>query len=74
MSDMRSITVRTLPDGVVRRFTGRDAWALHALIDAGDRGCTPIDHPGPRWSGFAWPRASSPDADRLIDLQPTGGI
>lgn len=31
---------------------GRDAWALQELIKAGPRGCTPIDHPGPRWSGY----------------------
>ena len=29
---------------------GRDRWALESLIRAGDRGCTAIDHPGPRWS------------------------
>jgi hypothetical protein len=31
---------------------GRDAWALGELIVAGAAGCTPIDHPGPRWSGY----------------------
>jgi hypothetical protein len=31
---------------------GRDAWALGELIIAGADGCTPIDHPGPRWSGY----------------------
>ena len=31
---------------------GRDAWALIELIRAGDGGCTPIDHPGPRWSAY----------------------
>jgi hypothetical protein len=31
---------------------GRDAWALLELYHAGDAGCTPIDHPGPRWSGY----------------------
>lgn len=33
---------------------GRARWALEALIDAGDRGCTPIDTPGPRWSHYVW--------------------
>jgi hypothetical protein len=32
--------------------SGREAWALQMLIAAGERGCTPIDHPGPRWSGY----------------------
>lgn len=31
---------------------GRDRWALEALIAAGSVGCTPIDTPGPRWSGY----------------------
>ena len=33
---------------------GRDRWALESLIRAGDRGCTPIDHPGPRWSAYVF--------------------
>ncbi|KAA0909829.1 hypothetical protein FLO80_19885 [Aquicoccus porphyridii] len=32
--------------------TGRDRWALEALIAAGPNGCTPIETPGPRWSGY----------------------
>ncbi|SFL39609.1 winged helix domain-containing protein [Shimia haliotis] len=32
--------------------SGRDRWALEALIAAGSFGCTPIDTPGPRWSGY----------------------
>ncbi len=31
---------------------GRDRWALECLMAAGDKGCTPIDTPGPRWSGY----------------------
>ena len=34
--------------------TGRDAWALSSLILAGADGCTPLDHPGPRWSGYVF--------------------
>ena len=33
---------------------GRDRWALECLISAGDKGCTPIDTPGPRWSGYVY--------------------
>lgn len=39
-------------DGRTFTATGRDAWALQALVDAGDRGCTPLDTAGPRWSGY----------------------
>ena len=34
--------------------SGRDRWALECLIAAGDKGCTPIDTPGPRWSGYVF--------------------
>lgn len=42
------------PDGTTRTVTpiGRDAWALDELAKAGNQGCTPIDNPGPRWSGY----------------------
>lgn len=33
---------------------GRDRWALENLMQAGPRGCTPIDHPGPRWSAYVF--------------------
>ncbi len=33
---------------------GRDRWALEALMRAGAKGCTPIDHPGPRWSAYVF--------------------
>ncbi|SOC10168.1 hypothetical protein SAMN05877809_10578 [Rhodobacter sp. JA431] len=32
--------------------TGRERWALEALIAAGSKGCAPFDHPGPRWSAY----------------------
>lgn len=33
---------------------GRDRWALENLIQAGRKGCTPIDQPGPRWSAYVF--------------------
>ena len=51
MSNVVAIAVR-LESGARLTFAGRDAWALAALIDAGERGCTPLDHVGPRWSGY----------------------
>jgi len=38
--------------GPVVTVRGRDAWALLKLKAANDNRCTPIDHPGPRWSGY----------------------
>ncbi len=41
-------------DGTIKTFHGRPAWALRNLICAGEKGCTPIDTPGPRWSHYVW--------------------
>ena len=35
---------------------GRDRWALECLIKAGSKGCSAIDHPGPRWSAYVHDR------------------
>jgi hypothetical protein len=32
--------------------SGRERWALEALIAAGDKGCTPIDTPAARWAAY----------------------
>lgn len=34
------------------KATGRERWALEALIAAGPQGCVPIETPGPRWSAY----------------------
>ncbi len=31
---------------------GRVRWALESLIEAGSKGCTPIDKPAPRWAAY----------------------
>lgn len=43
-------------DGTTREIMvrGRERWALQNLIAAGPNGCTPIDHPGPRWSAYTF--------------------
>jgi len=44
-------------DGNTRRIivrTKREIWALDELMKAGAFGCTPIDNPGPRWSGYVY--------------------
>lgn len=43
---------RIAPTDRVITVPGRCAWALRCLIVAGEKGCTPIDHPGPRWSAY----------------------
>ncbi|MDO6587138.1 hypothetical protein Q4543_16645 [Salipiger sp. 1_MG-2023] len=46
----------TLRDGSASSLIvkGRDRWALEALIDAGDVGCTSFDNPAPRWSSYVF--------------------
>ena len=53
---MSKLTVRfrVLPDGPTLTVTGRDAWALLALVASGARGATPIENPGPRWSAYVF--------------------
>src|SRR5688572_811146 len=40
--------------GRKHNITGREAWALNALIERGELGCTPIDYPAPRWSHYVF--------------------
>ncbi len=47
-----TVTARILPDGPAFTVTGRNAWALLELLEAGPKGCTPISNPGPRWSSY----------------------
>ncbi|MEP6826597.1 MAG: hypothetical protein ABJA10_00835 [Aestuariivirga sp.] len=54
MSNRLMVIARLLPDGKSFTVHGRDAWALLQLVAAGPNGCTPIDNPGPRWSGYVF--------------------
>lgn len=54
MTKRLSVLIRVEPDGPFLRAKGRDAWALLELHKAGERGCTPITTPGPRWSGYVF--------------------
>lgn len=49
-----TIQARYAPDGASFVVTGRVAWALTELVNAGSKGCTPIDNPGPRWSAYVF--------------------
>lgn len=48
------VKVQIGESGAVVTVRGRDAWALLELHAANDNGCTPIDHPGPRWSSYVY--------------------
>ncbi|MFT3986310.1 hypothetical protein [Aestuariivirga sp.] len=54
MAARLTVTGRRLADGGTFTATGRDAWALLELLRMGERGCTPIDNPGPRWSHYVF--------------------
>ena len=47
-----TLKIRIGSGGPVVILRGRDAWTLEQLIAANDNGCTPIDNPAPRWSGY----------------------
>lgn len=51
---VQSITAAIEPDGGVVTVVGRNAWTLRQLLDAGERGCTPIQNPAPRWSHYVF--------------------
>jgi hypothetical protein len=38
----------------VLTISGREGWALHALIKAGPKGITPLTWNGPRWSDYVF--------------------
>ncbi|RWP23766.1 MAG: hypothetical protein EOR01_07715 [Mesorhizobium sp.] len=46
------VRAKVLPDGEPMTIYGREAWCLRRLIDAGEKGCTPIEQPAPRWSAY----------------------
>lgn len=52
MSNVTHIQIRCLDNGETLTFQGREAWALHQLISAGEKGVTPREYPAPRWSGY----------------------
>lgn len=53
MSDRPMVVAIPAETGeAVLSFAGRDAWALRELLRSGAEGCTPIEHPAPRWSGY----------------------
>ena len=48
---------------------GRDLWALESLRRAGPKGCTPIDHPGPRWSAYVFNlREAGVEIEKITEL------
>lgn len=49
---IQSLTVTIQPNGGLVTVVGRDAWALKQLIAEGEKGCTAIYNPAPRWSHY----------------------
>lgn len=56
MTNLTAITVELDTENGPHRMTfeGREAWALGKLIEAGERGVTPIERPAPRWSHYVF--------------------
>lgn len=72
MAKRLTITARVLPDGHPIKVVGRDAWALQNLVNAGNFGCTPIEHPGPRWSHYVFKLRGFGFAIETIDEKHAG--
>lgn len=73
MTARLTVVARVLPDGRTFTVTGRDAWALLELHKAGAKGCTPIDNPGPRWSGYVHALKTERGLDIETVNEPHGG-
>jgi hypothetical protein len=55
MTDTIAVEILDAPDApCVVYVKGRNAWALRELMDAGSKGCTPIERVGPRWSAYVF--------------------
>ncbi|WP_297734496.1 hypothetical protein [uncultured Maricaulis sp.] len=54
MTETVLVTFPSAPERPGVSLTGRDAWALVKLAEAGPKGVTPIDTPGPRWSAYVF--------------------
>lgn len=54
-TEWNEVTYRVMSEGAepaTVTVKGRVRWALEALIEAGQRGCTPILNPAPRWAAY----------------------
>jgi hypothetical protein len=54
MAEQLQVVARIEPDRGPLQIKGRNAWALLQMVEAGPKGVTPIDNPGPRWSAYVF--------------------
>ena len=62
------------PNSGMAEYHGREAFALHALIEKGERGVTPIDTPAPRWSHYIYKLRESGLTVETIDEKHGGAF
>lgn len=67
MADVIRVTFRLDAEGPAFTVKGRMAWALAQLLQAGERGCTPIERPAPRWSHYVFKLRKAGLAIETID-------
>lgn len=53
-NDIIELHVQRTDTGETMRLKGREAWTLACLMEAGEKGVTPLDRPAPRWSGYVY--------------------
>ncbi len=54
------------------KLKGREAWTLSCLVEAGERGLTPLDRPAPRWSGYVYALRKRGLAIETVDERHSG--
>ena len=66
------IQIRVRVGDTEKTLKGREAWAMHALIQSGPRGITPIDNPAPRMAHYIYKLRGGGFDIATID-EPHGG-
>lgn len=72
MSDVKAIRFRLGEEGPTLTVKGRVAWTLNELLRAGERGCTPVERPAPRWSDYVFKLRRAGVAVETIDERHGG--
>ncbi len=72
MGAVAFVVNRHQPDAFTLTLTGRDAWTLERLVEAGATGCTPIEQPAPRWSAYVH-RLRGMGVFIITHMEPHGG-
>ncbi len=71
-SNIVELHVRRTDTDETLKLKGREAWTLSCLVEAGERGLTPLDRPAPRWSGYVYALRKRGLAIETVDERHSG--